>query len=165
MRVRDGNRGFIAERNYHTDLLWNYGNFKRLAALPQCHCRLGTVWVFLLVPGTRPSCAVPWDHFALPQYCVPAERTSVMPKPLLPVWALLGLQQLVLHGWGTGTPMSAEAPRWICSQPSPFLVPMGQQPHDCRRNVGGTGICRVMGSHGAGEQQGAWKERKGLIPK
>lgn len=44
MRACDGNRGFIAERNYHTDLLWNYKNFKRLAALPRCHHhRLGTL--------------------------------------------------------------------------------------------------------------------------
>lgn len=114
-----------------------------------------TVWVFLLVPGTHPSCAVPWNHFALPQHCVPAERTSVMAKPLLPAWALLDLEQLVLHGCRTGTLMSAGASRWICSQPAPFLAPMGQQPHDCRRNVGGTESCRVRGSHGTGALWGA----------
>lgn len=43
MRASDGNRGFIAKRNYHTDLLWNYKNFKRLAALPRCHRWLGTL--------------------------------------------------------------------------------------------------------------------------
>lgn len=43
MSARDGSGGFIAERNYHTDSLWNYDSFERLAALPRCHHWPGTL--------------------------------------------------------------------------------------------------------------------------
>lgn len=43
MSACNGNRGFIAVRNYHTDLLWNYENFKRVAAVPRCSCGLETL--------------------------------------------------------------------------------------------------------------------------
>lgn len=77
MRACNGNRGFIAERNYHTDLLWNYENFKRLAALPRCHRRWGTLpRCSLSRRGLSPPvccpprCATVCRGFALSSQCV-----------------------------------------------------------------------------------------------
>lgn len=169
MRVHDGNRGFIAERNYHTDLLWNYGNFKRLAALPRCHCWLGTLSA-LSYARDRPSRAVPWDHSALPQHRVPAKGPSVVPKPLLPVWALLGLEELVPR-WDTGTAGHSGAlgiPRATSVTGAPSMKRsraaalcaglQGDLPQAApwlQEGRGDTGSCRVVGSPGAGALWGA----------
>lgn len=113
MRACDRNRGFIAERNYHTDLLWNYENFKRLAELPRCHCCWGRC------PGV-PSHAAgsPLPHAAcpaVPQHAtglrwVLAETLAVLPQPLPPAWALLGAGGGGVHGRDTGTPLHSRAP-------------------------------------------------------
>lgn len=63
MRACNGNRGFIAVRNYHTDLLWNYKNFKRVAAVPRCSCGLETL----------PRCCPGAEHSAP---CSPRARLS-----------------------------------------------------------------------------------------
>jgi len=88
MRACDRNRGFIAERNYHTDLSWNHENFKRLAALPRCHRWLGMLPRCTegspLCRGVLRACS------ALPARWVPAEAPAAMPQPLPPARVLLG---------------------------------------------------------------------------
>lgn len=95
MRASDGNRGFIAERNYHTDLLWNYKNFKRLAALPRCHRWLGTLPRCSLSrrglspPARHVPCSAAVCRVVLQMRWVPAKTPAALPEPLLPAWALL----------------------------------------------------------------------------
>lgn len=60
MRACNGNRGFIAVRNYHTDLWWNYEKVKRVPALPRCSGGLE-----LLPRCSLQSCMFP----PFPQHC------------------------------------------------------------------------------------------------
>lgn len=82
MRACDGNRGFIAERNYHTDLLWNYENFKRLAALPRCHRRLGALpRCSLSRRGLSPlTCRMPCCAAVCRRFALSSKRVGCQPR-------------------------------------------------------------------------------------
>lgn len=130
MRVRDGNRGFIAERNYHTDLLWNYGNFKRLAALPRCHCRLGTLRGCPLQGLALPCCAVG----SLCPPTAPCASPETLCDPLPPAQG--GLEELLLHSWGTaghsgalGDPQGHQCHRKLEQSTKLFFHHPGHLPH------------------------------------
>lgn len=113
MRACDGNGGFIEERNYHTDLLWNYKNFQRLAALPRCHHRLGTLpRCPLSRRGLSPPArlAVPWCAAAW--LCPPNVLGASRDTGTAGGWRQ---RSPGLHSRGTGTPLhSAPVAPWVC---------------------------------------------------
>lgn len=113
MRACDGNRGFIAERNYHTDLLWNYKNFQRLAALPRCHRQLGTLpRCPLSRRGLSPPACLAVPRCAVAWLCPPNVFSASRDTGTAGGWRQ---RSLGLHGRGTGTPLhSAPVAPWVC---------------------------------------------------